>query len=256
MRQGMVLDVDHMSERTLDEVLEVVQAAAYPVVSSHSTYRELALQPEETGRPEKLAHEGMKTRRQVQQILDGDGMVAPITNQGDLRSLPGASVPNDCARSSKSFAQAYLYVRSLQQDAGKGGVAIGTDFNGLAQQPGPRYGPEAASALQGDPLRTHLRAGQQKAQEAAPRLPYEGTMHRSQTPFTKSKEGTRTFDFNTDGLAHYGLLPDLIRDLLHVGMREEELETLFSSADAFIRLWERCEQRAAELRAESAARVG
>jgi hypothetical protein len=51
--------------------------------------------------------------------------------------------------------------------------------------------------------------------------------------------GDREFDFNTDGLAHVGLLPDFIKDLTNVGLTEEDLEPLFNSAEVYIRMWEK-----------------
>jgi hypothetical protein len=64
-------------------------------------------------------------------------------------------------------------------------------------------------------------------------------------PFVHSRAGTREFDFNKDGLAHIGLLPDLILDLVHVGMTHEQFDPLFSSAEAFLRMWEACEAHSA-----------
>lgn len=254
MRRGFVLDVDHMSELTTDQALSLAEARDYPVVSSHSGFRELAPSPAHTKARHKHAHEGQKTREQARRILRLGGVLAPISNQGDeLVAFPGASVPNDCARSSLTWAQAYLYAVALQREVGRGGVAVGTDFNGLAQQPGPRYGERAAFGLDGERGRELERKRQRAAQQARPRLAYEGTLLRSSAPFVQARSGGRTWDFNTDGLAHYGLLPDMLRDLVHVGMREEELDPLFSSAEAFLRAWEKCEQRAEALREEAAA---
>jgi microsomal dipeptidase-like Zn-dependent dipeptidase len=166
-----------------------------------------------------------------------------------VKDFPGSTVPNDCVRSSKTWAQSYQYALSVLGEAGAGGVALGTDFNGLNQQPGPRYGPEAAYGLQNDALRHKRRAVQQMLQKQKPPLPYEGTMYGTQVPFVPSRAGSRVFDFNTDGLAHIGLLPDFIRDLLHVGMTDAQLQPLFSSAEAFLRMWERCEAQGAALAA-------
>ena len=52
--------------------------------------------------------------------------------------------------------------------------------------------------------------------------------------------GNRTFDINTDGVAHYGLIPDMIERL---STTEGIINTdaLFSSAEAYIRMFERME---------------
>ncbi|OJH40673.1 membrane dipeptidase [Cystobacter ferrugineus] len=247
MRQGFILDVDHMSTHCTNAALALAEGSGYPVVASHCAFRDQALEPHETSIKGKRAHEGMKTREQARRILELGGMLAPITNQHELKDFPGSSVANDCARSSKTWAQSYQYAVSLLREVGRGGVAMGTDFNGLNQQPGPRYGPHAAHGLVDDTLRVKRRRQQQINQLNAPPLPYSGTMYRTDVPFVRSRAGSREFDFNTDGLAHIGLLPDFIRDLVHVGMKDEQMDPLFSSAEAFLRMWESCEARGAAL---------
>lgn len=249
MDHGFILDVEHMSEHTTDDVLSLAEQSRYPVVASHCAFRDQALDPDETSLKHKRANEYMKTREQVRRILSLGGLLAPITNQHELKDFPGSTVANDCARSTKTWAQSYQYALSVLREVGSGGVAVGTDFNGLNQQPGPRYGSHAAFGLEGDKKRIKRRPVQQQLQRNHPSLPYSGTMYRTDVPFTQSRAGTRTFDFNTDGLAHIGLLPDFIKDLVHVGMTDAQLDPLFSSAESFLRMWEACEARGAALTA-------
>ncbi|MGZ3461289.1 MAG: membrane dipeptidase, partial [Archangium sp.] len=249
MRQGFVLDVEHMSDRCTNDVLSLAEQARYPIVASHCAFREQGLAPEETSLKQNLASEYMKTRDQARRILALGGLLAPITYQYELQDFPGTTVENDCSRSSKTWAQAYQYALALLREVGSGGVAMGTDFNGLRQQPGPRYGPNAAFGLKGDERRIKQRPVQQMLQRNRPPLPYSGTLYRTDEPFVKSRAGSREFDFNTDGLAHVGLLPDFIRDLVHVGLTDAQLDPLFSSAEVFLRMWEACEARGAELTA-------
>ncbi len=247
MRQGFILDVEHMSERCTDSVLSLAEQARYPVLASHCAFRDQALDARDTSVKAKRSNEYAKTREQARRILALGGLLGPITNQHELKDLPESTVANDCAGSSKTWAQAYQYALSVLREAGAGGIALGTDFNGLNEQPGPRYGPDAAYGLKEDKARRARRSGQQLQQLNHPPLPYSGTMYRTQVPFTPSRAGTRAFDFNTDGLAHVGLLPDFIRDLLHVGMTDAQLDPLFSSAEAFLRMWEACEARGGAL---------
>lgn len=60
--------------------------------------------------------------------------------------------------------------------------------------------------------------------------------------------GARALDFNEEGLAHVGLLPELIEDMRQGGLNDEGLEPLFRSAEGYVRTWERAERRARELR--------
>ena len=47
------------------------------------------------------------------------------------------------------------------------------------------------------------------------------------------------FDYNEDGLAHIGMLPDMIQDLKKVGLSDDALQPLFQSAEAYILMWEK-----------------
>jgi microsomal dipeptidase-like Zn-dependent dipeptidase len=78
-------------------------------------------------------------------------------------------------------------------------------------------------------------------------------MRGTHRPLTRSYAGERDFDLNLDGVAHYGMLPDLWQDLKNVGLTDEDLQPLFRSAEAYIQVWERCEQRAEQIRLQAAA---
>jgi hypothetical protein len=64
-------------------------------------------------------------------------------------------------------------------------------------------------------------------------------------PLVRSTAGPhRDFDINLDGIAHYGLLPDL----RNVGLAAADLAPLFRSAHDYIEMWEKCVDRAQEIR--------
>ncbi len=69
------------------------------------------------------------------------------------------------------------------------GVGLGTDTGGLGSLPGPR--PDAAA----HPLHYPFRS-------------YDGKVE-----FVRERTGEFTYDLNIEGVAHYGLLPDLIADI-------------------------------------------
>ena len=48
--------------------------------------------------------------------------------------------------------------------------------------------------------------------------------------------------FNLDGLAHFGLLPDMLQDLKNLGPSRDDFEALFSSAESYISMWEKVER--------------
>ena len=49
----------------------------------------------------------------------------------------------------------------------------------------------------------------------------------------------RDFDFNLDGLGHYGLLPDMLQDMKNGGLPTAVFTSFFRSAERYIEVWER-----------------
>ncbi len=54
--------------------------------------------------------------------------------------------------------------------------------------------------------------------------------------------GNRYWDFNLDGLAHYGLMPDMLQDLKNIGFTNLQFNPLFSSAEDYILMWEKTQR--------------
>lgn len=53
--------------------------------------------------------------------------------------------------------------------------------------------------------------------------------------------GGRDFDYNLDGLAHYGMFPDLIQDMKNLGFTPNQLRPLFMASEEYIKMWEKAE---------------
>jgi len=174
MKRGMIIDVDHMSEKTTDAALAIAEAHHYPVICSHTWFRDLLFSGQEefdgvkherygTSDVHKVAHEAGKRGDQIERIASLGGVVAPIINQGDIaglrRVLPGqaSKIPHPSAGSSTSWAQAFLYALSKMNGRG---VAIGTDINGAAGLPGPRFGTYASYGVYKDARRIAERRGE------------------------------------------------------------------------------------------------
>ncbi len=166
MKRGMIIDIDHMSEKSTDAALDLVEAYQYPVITSHSWFRDLLYSSDNEFNPEKdsfntsdvhkVAHEAGKRGDQIERIARLGGMVSAILNQGDIAGLRQAmpelagKIKTPCAGSSTAWAEAYLY--ALAKTGGKG-VAIGSDINGAAGLPGPRFGTFAAYGARHDQCR-------------------------------------------------------------------------------------------------------
>lgn len=110
MRKGMLIDVDHMSDKTLACALELAESVPgkYPLISGHTGLR--------TGAPGD--GENLRTREQLARIRDTGGMFG----LGTEAALP------------RAWRRAY---REVQQIMGSGKVAIGSDVNGLVSLPRP-----------------------------------------------------------------------------------------------------------------------
>jgi hypothetical protein len=107
-------------------------------------------------------------------------------------------------------------IEALRRDRPKRGyfaVGLGTDTGGFSDLPGPR--PDAAQTPLAYPFRS-----------------FAGNV-----VFQREQTGGRTFDLNTDGVAHYGLIADLLADMQQHGGRPA-LRSLFRSAEAYLRMWE------------------
>ena len=68
--------------------------------------------------------------------------------------------------------------------------------------------------------------------------------------FSQPFVGERAMDFDTEGVGHVGMMPELIQDVRASGVTDEDLEPLFRSAEGYIRMWEKAEARGAALRGE------
>ena len=114
-----------------------------------------------------------------------------------------------------TLAAKILSMAKFKAPKGFFGVGLGTDTNGFSSLPGPR--PGAAK----HPLRYPFKS-------------YDGSV-----TFTRERSGTRTFDLNKDGVAQFGLIPDLIADMERSSAGRRALPLLFNSAEAYVETWQR-----------------
>ena len=257
MDQGMIIDIDHMSQHSLSATLQMAVSRSYPgIAATHVQFFDLYNQiysPAAPAFPSNMGrHERMRTKSDLQTIKNLGGLIA-VMLKDDVQDtsngfcLPntvcvggGASVGgkytigyngpsnnyglnNNCRYSTTEWAQAYMF----GADTMDGPVAMGSDFNGIAGHVGPRFGSAACGGSSNE------RSAQEKG---SPKLQYPFTIEGFGT-FGKQVSGQRAFDFNTDGLAHIGLLPDMVADLKNVGLTDTQLQPLFTSAQAYIDMW-------------------
>jgi hypothetical protein len=229
MQRGMIIDVDHMSNRAVNDVLtmaEAIPGGGYPLVSGHSAIRDR----------NRFNAENSRSRTQLQRI-------------GCLQGMFGLGTDG-----AEAYDWASQYMDAVQEMAkptstcsnsgtlGKGRVAFGTDTNSLVRtarptlidmRPGtlPRYTDiyNPASPANDNPL--------------LPALP-------------RSSTGVRTWDYNIDGVAHYGMFADFVKDVRTAPASAALATTgkdlvdnyLLRSADYFFRMWQRIEAQKANVR--------
>jgi microsomal dipeptidase-like Zn-dependent dipeptidase len=159
-----------------------------------------------------------------------------LNYDGRIYALGGISKMNlgRCADPERPGAMADSLRSRVARITAVGGYpaeGFGFDLNGFAGAPGPRFG---ANSVCGTPQENPIT--------------YPFTSYAGDVTFTEPRVGNRTIDFNTEGMAHIGLLPELIEDARRTGVTDEDLEPLFRSAEGYLRMWERAEQRAAAMR--------
>ncbi|MFT6897950.1 MAG: microsomal dipeptidase-like Zn-dependent dipeptidase [Paraglaciecola sp.] len=250
MDHGMLIDVDHMSNHSLDDTIELTKqepgspGTPYPLLASHVQFFDL--HDKEYG-DNGGRHERMRTKEQLAAIKNSGGMIAAMLkddvqdtgNKGKkftqaYTPLLGPAINDDCRHSSSTYAQAYQYA----VDTMGAPVAFGSDFNGIAGHTGPRFG---SGACGGDiPFSvevgsTNERSAQMRGDN---RLQYPFTLP-GFGEFNEQVSGVKTFDFNVDGLAHVGLLPDMVKDMETIGLSKTYIDALFNSAEEYVRVWER-----------------
>jgi len=156
------------------------------------------------------------------------------TNEERLYDLGGISTTGfaRCADAANPGSMAGGFRARRDQIVAAGGYpaeGFGFDLNGLAGVPRPRFGPDSScSTPQADPV-------------TWPFASFAGDVR-----FQQPSMGDRMVDFNTEGMIHIGLFPELIEDARRTGVTDEDLEIVFRSAEAYLRMWERARSRASQ----------
>jgi hypothetical protein len=125
--------------------------------------------------------------------------------------LGGVVTPH--AGGSSGFVEKWVKHRAWADDRYYFGIGFGSDVNGFSAQGQPR-GANAPNKV------------------TYPFLGFGGVTVNQQV------SGERTYDINTDGVAHYGLYPDWIEDLRRQA-GGDIIEDLIRGPEAYLQMWER-----------------
>lgn len=251
MARGMLIGLEHMSQRSIEEVERLAADGDYPFMMSHAHFRALAIQDRRRTTAEGfLPDEHDVADSTLALVRRTGGVTGVFATENPIDAHPEVDLPfaNDCAGSSKTFALSLLYGLARM---GGAGVGLATDFTFIPQT-APRFGENACWALKehwdarpgAGPLRDQYHPELQRNGVRYEGLtPAAGLPVGANAPLAPYVMGRRTFDFNVDGLAHYGMLPDLLQDLRNIGVEDRTFEALFSSAEAYLATWEKAEGR-------------
>jgi hypothetical protein len=145
-------------------------------------------------------------RRHYSGVISPHGWMDP-GNWPRIWKLGGVAFPGHSQ--ADQYVQEWKHYRP-QSTPYKFGWGYGADLGGLSTQPGP-------GAL------------------TYPFKSLDGTV-----TFDRQKTGQRTFDYATEGVAHYGLYADWFADLKRVG-GQPLADDLLQGAEAYLEMWERAE---------------
>jgi microsomal dipeptidase-like Zn-dependent dipeptidase len=182
MSKGIMIDVDHMSQRAVTQTMQFGTEFNYPINSGHNGPRGVS------------GSEKTRTDGDYATIARLGGMVGVGTGDTD----PAAFV--------NTFGTVFNKV-------GGKNLTIGTDVGVGAKLP---KAPAGRGILRGN-------------------VPGLEPCH----------TGNKTWDYNTynsEGVDHYGMMPEFIKSLDEAGMSSVVKNELFSSAEYFAGMWEKCER--------------
>jgi hypothetical protein len=229
---------------------------AYPLIYGHAQFRAQGIQrysPTLDGRgvgrattsKAFLPREFEISDSQLEVVRRLGGVVGAFMGQELVDPPPDQrriNVRNDCGGSTKSFAWGYAY--AIQKLGGKG-AALSSDA-GFHDMFPPRFGREACSTYKagGNPdVERALNSDMFDLRAQRDGVRYVGTTQpyptRNHLPLLPYRQGNIVYDYNVDGWANFGMLPDFLQDARNVGMTARDLAPLYRSASDFVDAWQK-----------------
>ena len=162
------------------------------------------------GRDEAMA---LMERQQYGGVMSSHSWSTPDTYKRIL-ALGGVVTP--APKTTERFLESWKELRAQRNPRYLFGTGFSTDMNGFAAQGAPRPG------------------------NAEKPLVYPFRSLDGSTTIDRNVSGTRTWDLNKDGTAHFGLYVDRIEDIRVVG-GQEPANDLLNGAEAYLQMWERAQ---------------
>jgi hypothetical protein len=165
-------------------------------------------------------HLSVYARRQVLNVLESarySGVISShtwSTPDAEARILGDGGMVTPYAGASTLFVKKWRELKAEKNPKWRTGFGYGADANGLGKQGPPRPGNE-------------------KNPVVYPFKSFDGSV-----TFDRQKSGSRTFDINKEGVAHYGLYADWYEDLRKIA-GDEILADMSTGTDTYLNSWER-----------------
>ncbi|MCW2998663.1 MAG: hypothetical protein JWN65_2212 [Solirubrobacterales bacterium] len=179
-------------------------------------------------------HLSVVARKSLLAVTEAEGYSGVIsshswsTKDAYPRLYRAGGIVTPYAGDTTSFLKAWTQIKPARDPRYVFGFGWGADMNGFGGQGGPRGG--------ADPV-------------VYPFTSFDGSV-----TFERQKTGVRTFDINTDGVAHYGLYPDWLQDLRNIGGRQI-IDDMARGSEAYLQMWERAVGISPEFRVRREARL-
>lgn len=247
IEKKFIIEIDHMGDKTFNKVLDVIWAEKYPgIIASHTRILDMF-------KPENGAWEQLDIPRMIK-VMQLGGIISPMLwetlNEHQRCATDYLSYMIEL---SKGGVPTYGVLDNIKYQAYGGpykvpttwyntnndtkddiilGIPFGSDVNGACMLPNfDKVNGIYNSVNYDDGSFGSLYTGI-----------YNNTVDASKVRFQRQKTGNRIFDINGDrGVAHYGLIPDLLKKFSSRPDRVN-LEATFNSAEAYIRMLERVEK--------------
>jgi hypothetical protein len=249
MRLGMIIDIDHMSDRAATRTLEIAQEFQYPVNSGHTGFRQ---NPARSPEGKEAVNENMRSPEQLTLLGSLGGMMGIGWASGDAASYLENYRFGMRRGGIETCTDGPLGVRTCGPKTPPA-FSLGSDINGFEQMPKAR--PARTGGPQDKGLH-YVNLDLMPAAKTASAVEYcdqgdnaaiaaclrDNPARMRLYSFGIQADGTpRTWNYNAEGVAHIGLYPDIYQDLKNLGMNDHERTAFFGAADAFARMWDRIE---------------
>ena len=255
MRLGMLIDIDHMSQAAVDQTLALAVSFGYPVNSGHNGIRgafgadsqnERALRPDQyakTGALHGMAGVGSGGI----DAYSWAGSYNAVTNAMGSTAIAGFGTDTD------GFAL------GMPPSSPQFVTTTNPNFAACVQQKTQDYGSNddlTASELAACKARVQSDCSQQYPPITACVKNCGRPLIQYNQSFPMSTDGTHSWNYNSDGVAHYGMIWDFVQDVRNVpaetspGSRSgADLvdNNLMLGADYLFVTWKTCEIRKANV---------